>query len=133
MQYAIDSESRIIAVHDDGQNLTGLYPNLNIVHSEQVFELDSILPPEAIADRSDFDAACARFREICGEIGKLAGNPEFKGGFDEMTAFQESVAFATTEGIRLSLAWNAANELCKYEGAKIGLGQPAWWRECWNG
>ena len=31
------------------------------------------------------------------------------------------------------MAWSAANELCKYEGSKIGLGQPDWWYDCWRG
>ena len=81
-----------------------------------------------------FEAACAQFRALCGEIGEFIGDTEFKGGFDEYTEFATSEAYASNpvQGNALAIQWSALNELCKYEGAKIGLGQPAWWYACWE-
>lgn len=89
-------------------------------------------PPEPPVDRTDFDNACAMFRAICSEIGAMLGSEDFRGGFDEMLIFQQSETFKTLEGLHLAMEWSAANELCKYEGAKIGFGQPGWWYECWK-
>ena len=89
--------------------------------------------PEEPIDRTDFDAACTMFRAVCTDICTLLGVEDFRGGFDEMQAFQSSESFNTMPGLRLAIEWSAANELCKYEGAKIGLGQPQWWHECWKG
>ena len=83
---------------------------------------------------TSFDAACAQFRALCAEIGSFIGAPEFKGGFDEYAAFSASDAYADDpiRGNALAIRWSALNELCKYEGAKSGLGQPAWWYDCWE-
>ena len=83
-------------------------------------------------DMTDFNAACAKFREVCAEIGELIGVADFKGGFDEMAEFQASEAAHSEAGIALAVQWIAANELCKYEGGKVGLGQPEWWYKCWE-
>lgn len=85
-------------------------------------------PPDTTA----FDGACAKFRAICAQIGTAIGVEDFRGGFDEMTVFQESSAYNTMPGLQLAIAWSAANELCVYEGAKLGLGQPEWWYTCWE-
>ena len=90
-------------------------------------------PPDPPVDRTDFDNACAMFRAVCSKIGAMLGVEDFRGGFDEMLIFQQSETFKTLEGLHLAMEWSAANELCKYEGAKIGLGQPQWWHECWKG
>lgn len=83
-------------------------------------------------DQSAFLEACERFRVVCAKIGELLGEENFKGGFDEMTLFQQSDMFDTLAGVKAALEWSAVNELCKYEGAKIGLGQPQWWYKCWE-
>ena len=88
--------------------------------------------PAVEVDRTAFDAACAQFRAVCKRIRKLAGLPNFKGGFDEMADFQSSELYMTLSGLRMAIAWSAANELCIYEGAKIDLGQPEWWYQCWE-
>ena len=88
-------------------------------------------PPEP-PDRTAFDNACEQFRGVCRMIGNAIGDANFKGGFDEMAIFQQSSAFDSLSGIQLAVAWSASNELCKYEGSKIGLGQPEWWYECWR-
>lgn len=90
------------------------------------------VPPAPPADRTDFDNACSLFRSVCAQIGAMLGVEDFRGGFEEMTAFQQSESFRTLEGLHIAIEWSAANELCKYEGAKIGLGQPQWWHECWK-
>jgi hypothetical protein len=81
-----------------------------------------------------FEAACAQFRTLCAAIGEFIGDAEFKGGFDEYTEFATSEAYAQNpvKGNELAIQWSALNELCKYEGAKIGLGQPEWWYKCWE-
>jgi len=83
--------------------------------------------------RDSFDSACNQFREVCSNIGTAIGDPDFRGGFDEMSKFQQSAISQTLEGVRLAIAWSAANDLCVYEGRKLGLGQPQWWYECWKG
>ena len=80
----------------------------------------------------DFVAACAQFRQICHQIGTAIGNSDFKGGFDEMQEFASSPVYGTIQGLKLGLAWSAANENCKYEGSKSGYGQPQWWFKCWE-
>jgi hypothetical protein len=88
--------------------------------------------PETPIDRTAFDSACETFKNICIEIGELAENPNFKGGLDEMLEFQLTEIAATAAGISLSLKWTAADKLCTYEALKIGIGQPAWWYDCWG-
>ena len=82
-----------------------------------------------------FEAACAQFRTLCAAIGDFIGDAEFRGGFEEYTVFATSEAYASNpvKGNALAIQWSALNELCKYEGAKIGLGQPDWWYKCWEG
>ena len=81
-----------------------------------------------------FESACAQFRALCASIGEFIGDVEFKGGFDEYAVFATSEAYAQdpVKGNALAIQWSALNELCKYEGAKIGLGQPDWWYACWS-
>lgn len=83
-------------------------------------------------DTTVFDNACEQFRELCGIIGNLIDDPDFKGGFDEIAIFEQSEAAQSIEGIQLSLKWMALDKLCTYEGSKIGLGQPDWWYRCWE-
>ena len=80
----------------------------------------------------DFNAACAQFRAVCSSIASAIGDPDFKGGFDEMIAFSQTPVYQTFEGLQLAMAWSAANELCVYEAKKIGIGQPDWWYLCWE-
>ena len=87
--------------------------------------------PEPI-DTTDFDAACAQFRAICYTIGTAMGDPNFRGGFEEMIKLQQAPIYNTIEGLQLANAWSALNDLCTYEGKKIGLGQPEWWHTCWD-
>ena len=81
-----------------------------------------------------FEAACIQFRTLCEEIGEFIGDPDFKGGFDEYAEFATSDAYAENpvRGNALAIQWSALNELCKYEGAKKGIGQPGWWYRCWE-
>lgn len=83
---------------------------------------------------SPFEAACAQFRTLCAQIGAFIGDPDFMGGFDEYSEFATSEAYQQNpvQGNALAIQWSALNELCKYEGAKIGLGQPSWWWKCWE-
>lgn len=83
---------------------------------------------------SPFEEACAQFREVCAAIGEFIGDADFRGGFDEYTIFAVSQAFLDNPilGNTLAIQWSGCNERCKYEGAKIGLDQPAWWYKCWE-
>lgn len=91
-----------------------------------------IPPPDRTQEKAEFAQASAKFREVCAEIGELIGNPEFKGGFDEMAEFEASAAAQTEAGVALAIKWMAADKLCTYLGSKIGLHQPRWWHECWK-
>lgn len=89
-------------------------------------------PPPPAPDTTDFDAACAQFRDICYIIRQAIGDPDFRGGFEEMIKLQQAPIYNTIEGLQLANAWSALNDLCTYEGKKIGLGQPEWWHTCWE-
>ena len=80
----------------------------------------------------DFDKACMQFKQVCAQIALATGIEDFKGGFDEMVAFQQSAVFGTLQGVQLATAWSAADKLCTYEASKIGIGQPEWWYKCWE-
>ena len=107
-----------------------------LIAAGYVDEVPHIPEPEPVVepeiDTADFENACTLFRNVCSQIGSAIEDAEFHGGFDEMIAFQQSPVYNTLRGVQLALAWSAANELCKYEGAKIGLGQPDWWYRCWE-
>ena len=89
-------------------------------------------PPPPAPDTTDFDAACAQFRDLCYTIRLAIGDPDFKGGFEEMVKLQQAPIYNTIEGLQLANAWSALNDLCTFEGKKIGLGQPEWWHTCWD-
>lgn len=91
-----------------------------------------IPPTPEPPDTTEFDNACAQFRQICGQIEIATELPGFKGGFDEMTEFQQSPVFSTLAGVQLALAWDAADKLCTYLASKLGIGQPEWWYRCWG-
>lgn len=83
----------------------------------------------------EFKAACIQFRQICQQIGAAIGDPGFKGGFDEMQEFASSPVYGTIQGLKLGLAWSAANEACQHQAAKLGIytpGDATWWRMCWQ-
>lgn len=86
---------------------------------------------EASAHVQEFAAACNQFKQVCAQIRQALGVEKFTGGFDEMVEFQQSPIYSTIPGLQLAMAWSAANELCKYTGAKLGYGQPEWWYQCW--
>jgi hypothetical protein len=96
-----------------------------------VWEEPIVIEP-VVPDTSEFDAACVKFREVCGAIGELIGNPNFRGGFDEMAEFETSEAAMSETGVALSIKWMAADKLCTYLAGKLGIGQPEWWYKCWE-
>lgn len=81
---------------------------------------------------TDFYNACQTFRQICSEIGKLINDENFKGGYDDMITFYNHSSYKTSEGMQLAIAWSGANDLCKYEANKLGIGSPEWWYRCWE-
>ena len=122
--------------HNDGNrinvhvNPTWLAEHEFEEHDQEWFD-EHTPPPSPEPDRTDFNAACVQFRAVCAQIAEAAALPGFKGGFDEMVEFQHTPVYSTIAGLQLADAWSALNELCKYEGSKIGLGQPQWWYACW--
>lgn len=88
--------------------------------------------PEEEPNMTDLRAAFVTFRKVCEDIGQLLGEPNFKGGFDEMDVFEASPYAKTTEGICLAIRWGAADKRCTYEAKKVGIGQPQWWKLCWG-
>lgn len=98
---------------------------------------DEELSQYAVTDEIDttaFQNACAQFKSVCRQIGEAIGVSNFTGGFDEYATFINS-DYAKENPAQASLLasmWSGANEYAKYEGAKIGLGQPEWWYRCWE-
>lgn len=119
----------------DGKTYTKLpdpYKGVSPMTEERFVALGGTIEDDG--QPSPFEAACAQFRALCAEIGEFIGDPEFKGGFDEFSAFAMSDAYESNpvQGNAYAIQWSALNELCKYEGAKIGLPQPNWWYRCWE-
>ena len=81
---------------------------------------------------AEFRNACVQFRFVCNKIGAAINKPNFRGGFDEMLAFQQAEVYGTVAGLCLAMEWDGADKLCTYLGSKIGLGQPQWWYACWE-
>lgn len=94
-------------------------------------EIDAYVADYEAARTASFQAACEQFRSVCSQIQSYYEFESFTGGFDEMTLVQSSAKFLTLEGQALAQSWSAANLLCTYEAAKIGIGQPDWWYQCW--
>lgn len=92
------------------------------------------IPAEPQTDETEFMHACVMFRNVCAEIGEFIGDDEFRGGFDDYGRFIGSSAAERSKASASLLAsmWNGANEYAKYEGSKLGYGQPAWWYRCWE-
>ena len=93
-----------------------------------------VIPEEIIIDTTAFDAACEQFRYVCEQIRQFIGAESFMGGFDEYAIFITSEAAQNDKATASLLVnmWSGCNELCKYEGQKIGYGQPEWWYRCWD-
>lgn len=85
-------------------------------------------------DTSLFDDACTNFKRVCQMIGQFIGVEDFRGGFDEYTVFIQSEAAQSnpSQASLLASMWCGVNEYAKYEGSKLGYGQPEWWYRCWN-
>lgn len=81
-----------------------------------------------------FAEAALMFCNLCNQIGEFIGDPSFQGGFDEYSEFASSAAYQQNpvQGNAFAIQWSALNELCKYKGSLIGLGQPDWWYEAWR-
>lgn len=89
---------------------------------------------ENTIDDADFKKACVLFRDVCRQIGEFIGEEDFKGGFEDYGKFISSTAAKSAKASASLLAsmWNGANEFAKYEGSKLGYGQPEWWYKCWE-
>ncbi len=85
-------------------------------------------------DMTNFEAACDTFRSICEQIKTFAGLETFRGGFEEALAFLNSEAFINDKltGTYLFSLWQGADKSVTYEASKVGIGQPDWWKKCWE-
>lgn len=88
--------------------------------------------PKLVEYRTYLNECYANFRSVCKSIETLSGITPFKGGFDEMEVYQTNVASQTQEGLLLAIKWMAADKACTYAAAKLNIGQPDWWHECWS-
>lgn len=138
MPYAKFEDGRVVyPPHNDGNcvnvHLDAAYceaHGFTLKTPEEIAAFEAENP--VMADRSALEAAYANFRTVCSAIGSLIGNSEFKGGFEEIPTFANSDAAQSQQGIILSLQLTFADKQCTYEAAKLGIGQPQWWNECWN-
>lgn len=83
---------------------------------------------------SDFQICCEKFRSIVFDIADFIHDPTFRGGLNEIHKLNDSPyskADPTTANT-LYNRWTGANLACLYEGGRIGLGQPAWFKKCWK-
>ena len=101
------------------------------IYTQQEWEVEVSKNKKEI-NTVDFDNACQVFRQICSQIGELIEDENFKGGYDDMMTFYNHPAYKTDKGLQLAMAWSGCNDLCKYEGNKIGLNSPEWWYKCWE-
>ena len=112
----------------DGTTISPISEETFLANGGTIEEDGEETPEEKFAD------ACRLFRNLCDDIGKFIGDGSFMGGFDEYAEFANSEAYQANpvQGNALAIQWSALNELCKYKGSLIGLGQPAWWYRCWE-
>lgn len=101
---------------------------------DDTYIIAEVIPGDIIVDTTAFDAACKQFRYVCEQIRQFIGAESFMGGFDEYAIFINSDAAKADKATASLLAnmWSGANEYAKYEGSKIGYGQPNWWYRCWD-
>ena len=83
-------------------------------------------------NRTKFEAACKDFRDICMQIREAIAGPSFKGSYDQILEVQKNNPRAMDRDI-LTLFENlrACNDVCKYEGEKLGYRGSEWWKACW--
>lgn len=113
---------------EDGSQISPVTEAVFLANGGTVEDDGEETPEEKFAD------ACRLFRALCDQIGEFIGDPSFQGGFDEYAEFANSEAYQNNpvQGNALAIQWSALNELCKYRGSLIGLGQPGWWYRCWE-
>lgn len=131
----------IVLTATEGKILTdgsGYARSVAVGSSEEASKWLEIDIPESMEAQEPstekFELACMQFRSVCNQISQFTGIANFRGGFDEYALLMNSEAFRQnpTMGLTLAMMWSGANEYCVYEGAKIGLGQPQWWYQCWQ-
>lgn len=108
--------------------------SLTIIPSEQVERERQEAAANAALnapDTTDFDNACALFRQTCLAIGEIIGNANFKGGYDEVLQLSAE-QFALVRNAGLTDKFNTLDSLCNYEAQKLGIGRPDWWYICWG-
>lgn len=105
-----------------------------IIAQQEILDANGLKHYDENADRTDFNAACQNFKEVCRRIGNVIGNDQFKGGFDEAISFVTGDFFQQnqTEATALFALWLGCDKACTYAAKKLGIGQPKWWKICWN-
>lgn len=86
------------------------------------------------ADRTKFESVCEGFRSVCKSIGQELNVPDFHGSFDEIVAVKKDNPLVTTPTvIGLFETLRAYDDICKYEGEKLGYRGSEWFKACWAG
>lgn len=88
--------------------------------------------PDPKPDYAELRAAFAKFREVCGQIGELIGDPDFRGGTLEDDSALERPEAQTTVGLALGQRLTLAERACTIAAGKLGIGSPDWWYMCWE-
>ncbi len=89
MQYAIDFENRVVAVHDDSRNLAGLYPGLRIVRSATHCDFGETVPGAEPVPRRYSKLKIYDELQVLGLYDALKAWLEAAGEFDRWLLAQE--------------------------------------------
>ena len=98
----------------------------------RILEGNRLVEYDESAAHPDFDAACAKFRTVCGKIQALLGVERFTGSYDEIELYKDRAELKTDAGRALRDDLDLYNSLCIHEGGKIGLPPPRWFKKCWG-
>lgn len=103
-----------------------------IHYQEALLTANNIVAYDDSVPHPDFDAACEKFRRVCGEIQTMLGLDRFLGSYEEIELYKDREELKTDAGRSLKDDLNLYNSLCIHEGGKIGLPPPYWFKKCWG-
>lgn len=104
--------------------------------SDESFEAEGgiITTDEKLTPEQEAHAAWKQFRKAVYDTQAFLHDPTYMGGFDEDWKVEQSpyTEADVTTALKLTTCLQNANAKCVYRSGLIGLGQPAWYKECWK-